>query len=108
MVTAQESSSYPTILSAKEAVQAAGKYFCDLIFEKGGFEEIAAGSGMGVLLKGAKPILKRKVYESIEAMTDEQGLWIVDQIHSVSSRLEDLTGQVSPYHYDTEVSEVSE
>lgn len=98
--------SFQTIFSTKEAVQAIGGNLLGLIFEGGGFDEMAAGSGFGPLLKGAKPIMKKKAIASLQTMTDEQAAWVVDQIHRLSASIEDLTNVNSPYHYgEAEVSE---
>jgi hypothetical protein len=71
-----------------------------MIFEQGGFEEMLGGSGFGIALGALKTTIHRKALESVASIDDAKADWLVRQIHLLSYRLEEVTGNYSPFHYE--------
>jgi len=69
-------------------------------------EQVATG-GLGMLGLGsaasliAGPLLK-KAAEKVHRITDPEALELINAVHSLSAKLEDQTGLLSPFHYDAE------
>ena len=91
-----------TNLSNEEAVKRLAHSLLGLIFEGGGFEEMIASSGLGMFAGAAKPIVKRKALESISSLGPAQADWLIEQVHALSFQFEELTGNFSPFHYESE------
>lgn len=91
-----------TNLSNRDAVRELAGSLLGLIFDGGGFEEMISNSGLGLMASVAKPIVRRKAIESVQAIGDDQAAFIIDQVHRLSFEFENKTGQFSPYHYEKE------
>lgn len=89
----------PILFSKREAVQLFAADLFHAVFDNGGFEEMISSTGFGIAAGALKPVLKRNAAQSIDAIDDEKAEWIINQVHKLSARFEDLTGVDSPYHY---------
>lgn len=94
-------------LSDRDAVKKLAGSLLGLIFDGGGFEEMIASSGLGMLAMATKPVVKKRALASIESIGPEQAAWIIDQIHRLSYQFENETGNYSPYHYEKDETEHS-
>lgn len=86
------------MLSNREAVQRLAAGLIRAIFEGGGFEDMVAETGLGMMARPLKPTLKAKAEQSITKLSDDQAEWMIDQIHQLSAKFEELTGNYSDYH----------